>query len=378
MILGASCRFAAESATRAGWAVHAADLFGDGDLAAVAASTRRVARYPDGLVEAAAAFPDAPWCYTGAVENHRHVIARVSAVRPLAGNGVTAVHRVRDPAALAALVRTAGLCFPDTFAAPCDVPTDGTFLCKPLASAGGRAIAPWTAADTPATPGFVWQRCVAGEALSAVLALTDHDSRLLGVSHQLVGAPWCRAARFAYTGSIWIRPADVPATARAQFETLAAALARHAGLRGIVGVDAIIDREDRVTVIEINPRPTASAELVERATGESILGTHLAAFGLGSPVSVHSSPPGDPIWSKAILFTADPVTIDDPMLDRLRALCGPWTDADGLPAMADIPRPGQVLRCGAPIVTAFARGHTATESIAELRRRIDTVISVTG
>jgi predicted ATP-grasp superfamily ATP-dependent carboligase len=129
-------------------------------------------------------------------------------------------------------------------------------------------------------------------------------------------------------------------------------------------------------VLEVNPRPTASAELIERAEGTSIMATHLAAFGHASPYPSHAGRPG--VWSKAILFAVRPTPVDDPLLDRLLERGAPWTAADGRPALADIPRPGQVLRSGTPVLTVFARGDAEPESVAELRRRIAAVVAVTG
>ena len=108
VILGASVRALAASATRAGWAVYAADLFGDVDLTAAAEASTRVAAYPAGLADAAATYPSAPWCYTGAIENHPDLIDRIAAVRPLAGNGSAAVRRVREVAILGPALQAAG------------------------------------------------------------------------------------------------------------------------------------------------------------------------------------------------------------------------------------------------------------------------------
>ena len=378
MIVGASCRAAAASATAAGWSVHVADLFDDVDLAAVAVATRRIDDYPAGIIAAVSSFPPAPWCYTGAIENHPGVIERVARMRPLAGNPAAILHRVRDPSLLAPLVAAAGLRFPDTHGSAAGIPTDGSFLRKPRASAGGRGIAPWIGAPGPGAgdEGFVWQRRVPGDALSAVMSLSDDGGQVLGLSRQLVGTSWCRAPAFASCGSIRIPSADAPAAVRAQLDALAAALAVEAGLRGIVGVDALLGTDGRLTVIEVNPRPPASAELVERATGTSIMAAHLAAFGTRSPTPAQRG--CDTIWSKAILFAATRIAVDGPLLDRLLALAAPWSRADGRPALADIPRPDQVLHTRAPVLTVFARGDTELESVAELRRRIDAVVSVTG
>lgn len=66
VVVGASVRAIAGSAARAGFIVHAADLFGDLDLRELAATVETVRPYPAGLPAAIAAFPPAPWIYTGA------------------------------------------------------------------------------------------------------------------------------------------------------------------------------------------------------------------------------------------------------------------------------------------------------------------------
>lgn len=351
--------------------VYAADLFGDLDLAAAACTARRVAAYPEGLLDAIAEFPSAPVCYTGALENHPHVLGAIPARRQLAGNGPDALALVRDPVLLADLLRANRLRFPDTRSEPNGVPVDGSFLRKPVASAGGRGIAIWRGGDDSSPAGWLWQRRIVGEPVAAVLALQGGEGRLLGVSRQLVGEPWCRARPFAYCGSVqW--PLDLaPDTVRADFDALAAALARDAGLGGIVGVDGIVEADGHLTVIEVNPRPTASAELVERATGTSILATHLAAFGLRSPG--HGPVGTAAAWAKAVLFTDRPLPIDAATIAGLAAVARAWSAADGWPALADIPRPGQVLPRGAPVVTVFACGFTPAAAEAELRRRVAAV-----
>ena len=112
VVVGASVRAIAGSAARAGFIVHAADLFGDLDLRELAATVETVRPYPAGLPAAIAAFPPAPWIYTGALENHPELIAVMAAARPLAGCSPEAVARVRDTDNVAALVREAGLLFP--------------------------------------------------------------------------------------------------------------------------------------------------------------------------------------------------------------------------------------------------------------------------
>lgn len=386
----------AESAVRAGWAVHAADLFCDLDLQAVATAAVPVADgisdapkgYPWSLIAAAAGFPpSAAWCYTGAVENHPDLIDAVTRVRPLAGNPSDVIRPLRDPVQLAAAASAAGLSFPETRASPDGVPLDGTWLVKPRAGAGGRGIRRWTPAvadghamhhATVANQHHVWQRSTSGTPLSASFCFTQRAARLLGVSRQLIGEPWCHAGLFAWCGAVILHTAGRQPT---DDDRLVASLARLGDVLaerfrpvGLVGVDLLVDAAGRITVIEVNPRPTASMELFERSGAGSIVGIHLAACGCATPSGTTLDQPlplSASTWAKAVLFAAEPTPVTQPLIDALLQETTPWTQADGgWPALADIPRPGQTIAAGAPVVTIFAAASTTDDALAILRERV--------
>jgi predicted ATP-grasp superfamily ATP-dependent carboligase len=371
IVVGASARGFAESAARCGWCVHAADLFGDVDLRAAAAEVVRVAGpggggYPRGLPDAIAGFPVAPVVYTGALENHPDVIEALARARPLAGCPADAIRGVRDPARLAAVVRAAGLQFPETVATADGLPTDGTFLVKPRASAGGRGVAVWRG-DAAATSRDVhWQRFVRGEPWSAAWIARDGDATLVGASRPLRGGPWCGGRRFAYCGSIDEPLARLPDALRRAFESLGSHVAGAFGLVGAFGGDMIVDDRGRTHVLEINPRPTASLELVERASGWSVAAAHLAACGWGAEAA--SPAGGDGVWAKAIVFV--PRRPRPGLAEMIVAAAEPWTRADGVAAVADVPAADVPLAGGAPLVTVFARGPRAGAAAAELRARV--------
>jgi predicted ATP-grasp superfamily ATP-dependent carboligase len=375
-VVGASVRSFAESAARAGWRVHAADLFADLDLAAVASTVVRLgpggaAAYPAGIPEVVAALPDGPCVYTGAIENHPEVIARIAADRPLAGCDVQAVRRIRDPASLAAVVRAAGQRVPDTTASPAGVPTDGTFLVKPDRSAGGHGIRPWHGEPTPPQAGGrVWQRRVAGSHWSANYVARGDGTRLIGVSRPLAPARWCGGRGFSYCGSVDIPFVHVPDDLRRRLESLGESLAVQARLMGLFGIDTILDPAGHLHVLEVNPRPTASLELVERATGWSAAAAHLAACGWGD----HPAAPGDATvaWAKAIVY-APRRDRGEPPHDLLAACAATWAARDGMPAMADLPRQDAWPFAGGPLVTVFAAGASHADAVATIRRRVLTL-----
>jgi predicted ATP-grasp superfamily ATP-dependent carboligase len=387
VIVGASVRALAESAHRAGWDVHAADLYRDLDLAAVAREAVRVAAarddgdgYPRGLAAAAASFPArAPWCYTGGLENHPDLLASIAAARPLAGNPADVVVSVRDPGVLADAVTSAGLAFPATMRSPDGLPTDGSFLIKPLASAGGRGIRIWdttTAAGwlspggARSSAGHCWQRIVAGTPVSAAYVMSPGASRLLGISRQLIGAAWCHAPRFAWCGGVTLDRSDL----RDAFERLGVALAERFRPVGAIGIDAVVDDRGTVSVLEVNPRPTASMELFERSDGTSIAASHLAACGQPAavPPTVRTGRRGTAWhWAKAVLFASRDVAVTPALVARLRDTAAGWTAADGgWAALADIPAPDQTITAGSPACTIFARANRPEDALHALRDRV--------
>lgn len=385
VIVGASARAMARSAAAAGWAVYAADLFADRDLRDVARECVRAAEghepYPASLATATRRFPHGPWLYTGALENSPDLIDAITAERPLAGNDGGRVALVRDPCRLAAALRAAGLAFPATHSSPEGLPVDGSHLVKPLASAGGRGIARWCGGAADAGPPRVWQQHVTGRGISAAFVCRPAGARLLGIVDQEIGLPWCYAAPFAFCAAIRgsaRQPLDgIASGAVDQATEVGDLLATRCGLVGLVGVDAVIDSRGKLWVIEVNPRPTASMELHERATGESIAGSHLTACGwITTARPTPPAPPRDACWAKAVLHAPHDFAATDAAVAAWDELAAPWTAADGgWPAIADIPTPTQTIRRGAAWLTVFASASTPLAARSELQRRAAALVA---
>jgi len=118
-------------------------------------------------------------------------------------------------------------------------------------------------------------------------------------------------------------------------------------------------------------------ELFERLGVCSIAASHLSACGF--PASARQQRPvrqikSSLIWAKAVLFAEQSTPISSPLIDALILEASAWTEADGgWPALADIPRPEQILAARGPVVTLFAAGRTADEAIAALRGRVASI-----
>src|SRR5262249_36432055 len=123
-----------------------------------------------------------------------------------------------------------------------------------------------------------FQEFIEGDPYAALYVGDGGRAWLLGLTRQLVGVPWLSATPFHYCGSLGpIEPED---RLRASLIRTGTVLAARCGLRGLFGVDGIL-REGVFWPVEVNPRYTASAEVLEYATGMKFLTWHWLVFTLG-------------------------------------------------------------------------------------------------
>jgi predicted ATP-grasp superfamily ATP-dependent carboligase len=187
------------------------------------------------------------------------------------------------------------------------------------------------------------QQRIAGVPGSISFAADGKDAVLLGFSRQLVGQRSFGAGRFRYCGSILGHP-DVRLFRRQRSlleraARVAAVLTREFGLVGLNGID-FIAHQGVPYPIEVNPRYSASMELVERAHRVSMFGIHAQACEGGLPVL----PPSDrQVHGKAIVFARQ----DSEVGDTRGWLRRSW--------VADVPHPSEHIAAGRPICTVFAR-----------------------
>jgi hypothetical protein len=160
------------------------------------------------------------------------------------------------------------------------------WLQKPLASAGGLNIRFWDGQRPPNPQQWAWQEYIAGQPLSLFfVGLPDAPPLFLGATHMLVGLPDLAAAPFRYCGSIGPIPLDLPRYAQALH--IGQTLAAIPGMLGLFGVDCI-DHDGQLVVVEVNPRITAAAEVLEYAQQISTLALHARAFGVELPAATHA------------------------------------------------------------------------------------------
>lgn len=366
VIVGASVRAAAWSALRAGFRPLCVDQFADADLAAVA-PVIKVGPDPQEFIAAAAQYPAAPLMYTGGLENHPDVVAQLAAERPLWGMDAAVLRAVRDP--LAVSVALAGSRLPALGVCRADEPppADGTWLLKPLRSAGGRGITVWSgeAEGSPVLqePHYFQQR-LEGPSYSGVFIGREGvgDVRFVGLTEQLVGTPWLNGRSFAWCGNIG--PAFLDVRIEHAVRRIANFLKWKFGLRGLFGVDFVVAADGRLGVTEVNPRYPASLELLEYATGTALLADHARCFTspeLELPGAAWTPAP-DVVLGKGVVY-APSESIAGTLPSIADQGFRQWPD------WADVPASPQQMRTGEPVLTVYAQGKSAAECLAQLQQR---------
>ena len=361
LIAGASARAAAFSALAAGLAPHALDLFADEDLAACC-PTVRITGYPRGFAVAARALLDSPWLYTGGLENHPRTVEAISRERILWGNDGAVLRRVRDPWDLAETLIAAKVNVPKLRRVDESRTSEIDWLLKSNGSSGGLGVRLADEGLPPQCDPRRWyvQEHILGRSLGAVFLAVAGAARLLGVSDQLVGTRWTGAPTFHYAGSIG--PLRLTPRARAGIERIGNCLAAEYGLVGLFGVDLIRDRQGRYWPVEVNPRYPASSEVLELASGVSIIGLHAHACTEGAlPQFGPLEPRG--YNGKAVVYAPSDFVVSASQNRR-------WHAASAMISsrykVADIPSVSTHVLAGAPVVTLIERGR----DLATVRRRL--------
>lgn len=354
LVTGVSARAAVESAMRAGFRVTGIDAFGD----LASAPSLPCLSLPRDFgrsysARAAARASREVRCdtvvYTSNFENHPAAVATLARGRRLWGNLPAVLRHVRDPIAVSSVWRARGVAAPSVrLDAPDRFESGPGWMMKPFASGGGRGVARWP--PSPRAPRQVPRHCclqafVEGTPASVAFVAAGGRAFPLALSRQIVGDPSFGASGYRYCGNVLAPATD------AQFEhglalldgaaTLAGVAADAFGLVGLNGIDAVA-RDGVLHPIEINPRWSASMELVERAHGLSVFGLHVQACEQGS-VPDHGLPVrGFRAVGKAIVFARRPVTIGDTRS---------WLADDDI---RDVPQAGERIRAGHAVCTVLA------------------------
>ena len=347
------------AAASAGHTVISMDSYADTDTAAVSAGAIRLSASDpeESLHSLRQAYPNCRRYRViagGGLEADGHLMRSLCAENDWCGARPDARHELDDPVKLHGMLRSINVPMPHTSSAPPGAAAAGSaWLRKPRHSSGGIGIKKYTKNNIfndniNVNNNYCWQEYLPGDSCSALFLASGGEVQILGYSRHLRSPT---DDNFHYQGAVSIRP--LPGW-REQLRQYVRPVALEYGLVGLAGVDFIADHADRrrISVVEINPRPTATMSLHCRPG--HLIRLHLAACqglvpdcdeetGLSRGEMVYYSP----AWMRANIAPA-----------RWPA----W--------VRDRPAPGSVFKPGDPVCTVQARGASANGVELELRRRL--------
>jgi predicted ATP-grasp superfamily ATP-dependent carboligase len=180
---------------------------------------------------------------------------------------------------------------------------------------------------------------------------------VFAVTQQLSGDPAFGARGFAYVGNLLI---PQPATGFVERLTLlATTLTQAFGLVGLNGIDFVLNGE-HLSILEVNPRYSASMELVEEALAAPLLAWHAAGCRRQS-LPVIPERQGRKVFGKAIVYARRDGILPDTTQ---------WL-AQG---RRDVPHAGWPIRAGLPICTVTAVGRDPQHCYARLLAEAEEVL----
>ena len=371
VVLGACTRAGVSSILRAGFEPYAVDQFADADLKLMTTvesvdTLSIVSDTTDSpVLSALQKYAGIPILYAGGMENQPQLLDQLEQKYSVWGADRAAIERVRQPKQLAdglAHVRQRVLPIQAGQDPP---PRDGTWLIKPIASAGGQGISVWdeSAPHDKLDEKHYFQKRVEGKVYSALFIAekTPGDVRFVGLTRQLVGCPELHAGPFAWCGNIG--PAFLPVEAEFLVRRWGNILKWKFGLTGLYGIDFIVNDAGEPWLIEVNPRLTGSVEILELACGMQLLADHVACYDSGAAsfareFAASPSPPRDERLGRAILYAPYRLISKIPLPQPVV-----WNTA---PPIADIPEPGTVIEAGRPVCSVYAWGTNIDDVTAKL------------
>jgi predicted ATP-grasp superfamily ATP-dependent carboligase len=282
--------------------------------------------------------------YGSGFESRGHLLRKLCAGRELFGNRPETVGLMSDPERFFPLLDRLRIRHPETRMTRPIRPVG--WLAKQAGGAGGVQVR-LAAAATPGT-GTYYQRFEAGRTLSATFLANRNRSAILGFNQQ-----WTTSARpelpYQFGGAVG--GLSLPRQVRAE---IAGALDRLVGETGLVGLNGLdfIFSGNRWSVLEVNPRPTATMELYDPDYSRGLFDWHLRSCKSELPERI---PRPRAARALSIVSAAEA-----------------WESADdfSFPQWCrDLPRIGLQFSAGDPVCTVHAGAATPRAAVTLVRRR---------
>lgn len=278
LIAALSGRALAGSAHAASIPVVVLDVFGDMDMRDYACDWERIGDVHSdidrtALYKAAERLCPPARCgglvYGAGFESRPEMLAELAEGRDLLGNDPRVLGAMGSPEYFFGMLEQLGIPYP-TISYRRPENTDG-WLAKRAGACGGGHVR--KAQQITNECRYYFQREVQGQLMSVLFLANGRDASVVGISEQW-NAAVVKERPYSYGGAV--SGQVVGQRVRADVRYAIKACVEKAGLRGLNSMDLVVDGEE-FQVLEINARPTATAELYESQSAESLFKLHIKA-----------------------------------------------------------------------------------------------------
>jgi uncharacterized protein len=371
-VVGASGRSAAESVRQAGFRAIVVDLYADRD-SGEACDILQIESYPDSVAAQLKSLEHGVVLLAGGMENHVELIDQVGKYHRILGPNVEQIKRIRDHEFLVSSINKSDhdgvLRFPETVPTVHDVDPKDNWLCKSFFGCGGFHIERFHD-DYFANlkeGNYYFQREVTGQSVGTVFLCERSNVQLLGVTaaidslmHQSITGPQPILPPMAYRGSYGL--IALPNIVKEAMCNWAFSFAQSLDYTGIMQADWITCNSV-AWLLEVNPRWTASMEIIEWAQGcnlfsiQASLDNELKLMLSTAPAMVSRIAPMNILY-KAIQYANSPFIVSEEQsnemlaskFNRFERNAPSSSDRFG---WCDIPRAGTPIETGQPIASYF-------------------------
>lgn len=224
------------------------------------------------------------------------------------------------------------------------------------------------------------QEHIEGRSIGATFCSYRDEVRFVGVARGVTSDELPGPLPFIYRGSI-LSP-DISQEVKQRLEDFGRLVTLETGIRGLWQADFIVKDDGSLWVLEVNPRWSASMELHEIANSVSWVTEHLRALNPGKlRDETRTAPEAYPqrvadLVGKGILYAPAALRLDKQAQERMwenRFDGAKWKESEEGFLLADIPEVPAGLQgwvdidAGMPIASVLVRGQNDTEVVEKLR-----------
>lgn len=366
LIVARSARALAASAKRAGYKVSVADCFADEDTQSLSESVHQLQCDGDGFAieplfihikDVISRYPNAKLVIGSGFESSPDLLDTLAELVPVLGSNKESIVALKDPVNFFEMLDRNSIQHPETsFLRPI---TSKKYLIKRVGGIGGGHVNWCDQVNSEDEASCYFQEFIFGVVSSVVFLANGSRANIVGFNQQLQSEEFAEMP-FLYQGAISLHLDNVEK--REVIEGIINKITEETGLKGLCGLDYIIDQAGEIIVLEVNPRPPATFELHE--VQQSLFAAHIACFNGKLPAcnSHYDDKSGQALRGYAILYAKENMLISDKVA---------WPNW-----VKDKPGFGTVVPAKSPVCTVHAKDISLDKVKTILFNRLEKIESI--